>query len=290
MYRKSYLIHVVIVTAVFLIYVCEFSNCQLLINVKNQGGDVVQESIFSNISDDAVTLEFQRSDGTLVTQLVDFRNEVQILRALVLGEEERGQSQYQVLCFVTRLHQTDFISADAMSKLRQKNPGTVRTPEEDRGRDNYTLSAWLDPVRAGHRASPHVAVLCGEARDATYAREDDLRYWAERAGEGFPGDDWLPSGARRFPSAYFHAEAPFDNSVAEPATARLPKCADAKAARAPCRCRFEVCVGWYPCGLKYCRGKSAAAGSSYRCGIKTCRKCSAYSYHARQKQHCLWDE
>lgn len=29
-----------------------------------------------------------------------------------------------------------------------------------------------------------MAVLCGEARDATYAREDDLRYWAERAGEG----------------------------------------------------------------------------------------------------------
>lgn len=45
--------------------------------------------------------------------------ELQILKALVLGEEERGQSQYQVMCFVTRLSKGDFISTDAMSKLRQ---------------------------------------------------------------------------------------------------------------------------------------------------------------------------
>lgn len=39
-----------------------------------QGGDVVQETILANVSEDTVTLEFQRSDGTLVTQLIDFRN------------------------------------------------------------------------------------------------------------------------------------------------------------------------------------------------------------------------
>ncbi|GLV33045.1 out at first [Carabus blaptoides fortunei] len=38
------------------------------------GGDVVQETISSNVTEDTVTLEFQRSDGTLVTQLIDFRN------------------------------------------------------------------------------------------------------------------------------------------------------------------------------------------------------------------------
>lgn len=38
-----------------------------------QGGDVLQETISANVSDDVVMLEFQRSDGTLVTQLVDFR-------------------------------------------------------------------------------------------------------------------------------------------------------------------------------------------------------------------------
>lgn len=45
--------------------------------------------------------------------------EVQILKALVLGEEERGQFQYQVMCFLLHADKTEFISADAMAKLRQ---------------------------------------------------------------------------------------------------------------------------------------------------------------------------
>ncbi|GLH05596.1 Out at first protein [Gryllus bimaculatus] len=132
----------------YFLYFINIGNTQLLINVKNQGGDVLQETIAANVSEDAVTLEFQRSDGTLVTQLVDFRNDVQILKALVLGEEERGQSQYQVMCFVCHFRKGDFISSDAMSKLRQKNPGTVRTAEEDRGRDNFTMELLLDVGRS----------------------------------------------------------------------------------------------------------------------------------------------
>lgn len=42
-----------------------------------------------------------------------------MIKALVLGEEERGQSQYQVMCFLTKLQTGDFISSDAMAKLRQ---------------------------------------------------------------------------------------------------------------------------------------------------------------------------
>lgn len=41
------------------------------------------------------------------------------MKALVLGEEERGQSQYQVMCFITKFLKSDFISSDAMAKLRQ---------------------------------------------------------------------------------------------------------------------------------------------------------------------------
>lgn len=47
------------------------------------------------------------------------KQDVQILKALVLGEEERGQSQYQVMCFVTKFIKSEFISTDAMAKLRQ---------------------------------------------------------------------------------------------------------------------------------------------------------------------------
>ena len=45
--------------------------------------------------------------------------EIQIVRIYVLGEQELGQTQPQILCFVTRFMRNDFISSDAMSKLRQ---------------------------------------------------------------------------------------------------------------------------------------------------------------------------
>ena len=51
--------------------------------------------------------------------MLSFFQEIQIFKSLVLGEEERGQSQFQVMCFVTRFIKNEFISSDAMSKLRQ---------------------------------------------------------------------------------------------------------------------------------------------------------------------------
>lgn len=39
-----------------------------------QGGDILLETISSNVTEDVITLEFQCSDGTLVTQLIDFKN------------------------------------------------------------------------------------------------------------------------------------------------------------------------------------------------------------------------
>lgn len=45
-----------------------------LIQFALQGGEVIQESITSNIGEDLITLEFQKTDGTLITQLIDFRN------------------------------------------------------------------------------------------------------------------------------------------------------------------------------------------------------------------------
>lgn len=39
-----------------------------------QGGEVLQETITANVTEEWVSLEFQRSDGTLVTQILDFKN------------------------------------------------------------------------------------------------------------------------------------------------------------------------------------------------------------------------
>ncbi|BES94552.1 unnamed protein product [Nesidiocoris tenuis] len=240
-------------------------NTQLLINVKNQGGDVLQETITANVTDDTVTLEFQRSDGTLITQLIDFRAEVQILKALVLGEEERGQSQYQVMCFVCHVNKDEFISSDAMSKLRQKNPGTLRTPEIEKEKELYDMNMLVEVSRSA-AISRHIASLCAEASDATYTRTVDVESWVT-----------LPGGPDRRRLLDVVREAPNPAST----------CREAKGMWSPCTCRLETCIGWYPCGLKYCRAKD---GASYRCGIRTCRKCHRYSYYVRQKQLCLWDE
>lgn len=52
----------------------DFSLKWFFVVIYSQGGEVVQETITSNIHDDIITLEFQRTDGTLITQLIDFRS------------------------------------------------------------------------------------------------------------------------------------------------------------------------------------------------------------------------
>lgn len=42
-----------------------------------------------------------------------------IFQVIVLGEMDRAESSYEAMCFVTELEKEEFISSDAMSKLRQ---------------------------------------------------------------------------------------------------------------------------------------------------------------------------
>lgn len=100
-----------------------------------------------------------------------------------MGEEERGQNQYQTLCFVNHLNKLDFISSDSMSKLRQKNPGTIRVAEEDKGHLNYTMDLFLN-VSQSKIISKHVALLCTlDALDMTYTRLEDLKEWMKLPGK-----------------------------------------------------------------------------------------------------------
>ncbi|XP_022913313.2 out at first protein isoform X1 [Onthophagus taurus] len=267
-------------TLIVLLSLCVISDTQLVINVRNQGGDVVQETIAANVSFDTVSLEFQRSDGTLVTQLIDFRNEVQILKALVLGEEERGQSQYQVMCFIFHTPRDAFIPSDAMSKLRQKNPGTIRVPEDDKGRTNYSMD-YTVILKRSTVISPHIAEMCAEAPESSYTRHEDIKTWSSI--QGVPESVYI-TALKKFPTL---SSTPEDKENHQ----QLQSCTDLKNVWSPCQCHLELCVGWYPCGLKYCKGKGENKGPmTYRCGIKTCRKCSLFSYYVPQKQLCLWDE
>lgn len=44
---------------------------------------------------------------------------MKIFRALILGELERGQNQYQALCFISRLGRNEIIPSESMARLRQ---------------------------------------------------------------------------------------------------------------------------------------------------------------------------
>lgn len=69
-----------------------------------------------------------------------------------------------------------------MSKLRQKNPGTVRVAEEDKGHVNYTMDLFLD-VSESKDISKHIATLCGEAAGSAYTRNEDIKQWIQRPGK-----------------------------------------------------------------------------------------------------------
>ncbi|XP_043277314.1 out at first protein isoform X2 [Venturia canescens] len=223
--------------AIFIVleYLCGICTTQLLIHVKNQGGDIFLEKISANVTEDMITLEFQRSDGTLVTQLIDFKNEVRVIKALVLGEEERGQNKYQVMCFVNHFYKMDFISSDAMSKLRQKNPGTIRVAEEDRGHSNYSMDLFLN-VSKSKVISKHVITLCTEeAAASTYTRKEDLKQWIQRPGSS---ETALTAAVRSFTSS-----PPSVQSTNVTRAQTVTKCSDTANLWAPCMCSLELCIG-----------------------------------------------
>lgn len=68
-----------------------------------------------------------------------------------------------------------------VSSYLQKNPSTIRQPEEDRGRENYTMTGWVNLPKS-MVAGKYVAPLCSEAADSTYVRDSDMEVWASKSG------------------------------------------------------------------------------------------------------------
>uniref|UniRef100_A0A8B9ZFK1 Out at first protein homolog n=1 Tax=Anas platyrhynchos TaxID=8839 RepID=A0A8B9ZFK1_ANAPL len=97
-------------------------------------------------------------------------DEVKIFRALILGELERGQSQFQALCFVTRLHRNEIIPSESMAKLRQKNPRTVRQAEEVRGLEHLSMDVACQLQQRGAAQLPHPQRLRRGQRSDLHAR------------------------------------------------------------------------------------------------------------------------
>lgn len=137
------------------------------------------------------------------------------MQVLLLGEEERGQKPYQILCFVNHIHANEFISPDAMEKLRQviesciyfnlcfirtiqisritfdnmlpilklfqKNPSTIRVAEDNKGVFNITIDMKIK-LKDSIYISRHIGSLCSEAPDTTFTSKVDIDKWAAVPG------------------------------------------------------------------------------------------------------------
>jgi len=252
--------------------ICQTSLGDLVINFSNRGDEVLQEIIAANKTTNSVTLEYVKFDGTVVTQVVDSANNLTIIRILQLGEEELGQlGTYQAICFVIESPPDEFIPPDAMSKLRQKNPGSIRSPEEDRGRDNQTFDSILS-VEQSQWISPLIPSICDEAHHSTFVRSRDVQFWAAKKG----------------------VDASRTVQLSKPVPSQIsnrPLVCDDFGSSQPCLCRLQIVIPWFPCALKYCKVRDSATGRKqrYRCGIRTCKRIRSFSFLVENARQCLLD-
>ncbi|GAA6101438.1 out at first protein homolog [Tachysurus ichikawai] len=194
--------------------------------------------------------------------------DVKIFRALILGELERGQNQYQALCFITRLSHNEIISSESMARLRQKNPHTVRTAEEKKPTETLSMNVAVN-VMLAWQLSTLVYNTCSVAHDAVYTREADMHHWLDTGIES--------SVFETLPQA---VEVP-----------GLKSCRSVTDLWQACSCSYSMRLEWYPCLLKYCRNKDSSGHSApYKCGIKSCSKGYDFTYYTPHKQLCLWEE
>lgn len=63
----------------------------------------------------------------------------------------------------------------------QKNPGTVRVAEDNKGVFNITIDMKIKLKDSSH-ISRHVGSLCSEAPDTTFTSKDDIDKWAAVPG------------------------------------------------------------------------------------------------------------
>ncbi|EPY88052.1 out at first protein-like protein [Camelus ferus] len=237
----------------------------LRVRVRLPDGQVTEESLQADSDADSISLELRKPDGTLVSFTADFKKDVKIFRALILGELEKGQSQFQALCFVTRLHHNEIIPSEAMAKLRQKNPRAVRQAEEVRSLEHLHMDVAVNFSQGG-LLSPHLRNVCAEAADAIYTRQEDVRFWLEQGVD----------------SSVFEALPKASEQM------WLPRCGQAGDRGKPCVCRYGLSLAWYPCTLKYCHSRDRPA--PYKCGIRSCQKSYSFDFYVPQRQLCLWDE
>lgn len=225
----------------------------------------IRQSITGNSSTETVTIEFKEADGTLLTVLTDFRTNAQILRLIIPGEEELNEPRAQTICFISSFN-NDLISPEAVMKLRQKHPGTVRIADEDMGEIVQDSPLKVGPRASALWISSHLPKMCREAFSSEHELFNILGGNLQKVDATSQKDEGYEDLQRCFstPSSQENIGG------------------------TPCICSRQVWINWYPCALKYCRNHEG--DGEHRCGIKTCQKCLTFRYRAKSKLHCSWDE
>ncbi|XP_051526152.1 out at first protein homolog [Myxocyprinus asiaticus] len=236
---------------------------ELRVLLRLSDGQITEEVLKADSEKDIITLEFKQGDGTLITFLADFKRHVKIFRALVLGEPERGQTQYQALCFISWLDHGELIPTEAMARLRQKNPHVVRSADDSCGVEQLSINAVINMSLSWH-LSTHIPNVCRDARDLIYTRQQDVKHWVDRGVEG----------------------SIFEVLPQSVDVTGLQSCSSPADPWQPCACSYRFNLEWFPCQLKYCRGQGS---SPYKCGIKSCSKSYRFDFYTPHKQLCLWD-
>lgn len=146
------------------------------------------------------------SDGCFSSLFQD----VKIFRALILGELERGQNQYQALCFISRLNRNEIIPSESMARLRQVWPGRycimicfrfrkkqlcgcvccllrkiLRPSAWQRSGEDWSSWRWAPrSISAGPRSSAHTSTTCAArlVKPSTPGRQMSNTGWTKVSG------------------------------------------------------------------------------------------------------------
>ncbi|XP_067017808.1 out at first protein-like [Acropora muricata] len=257
-----------VILLMLLVQRCSFN---LVVNIKAKDGDVVQKEFRADPEKDYVSIDFMTHGSRYITVFIDFRLKRKVFQVVVLGEIDKAESSYEAMCFVTGLEEEEFISSDSMSKLRQKNPSTVRIPEDDLGSESHEMG--------------HVVVLNSEN-----VTDDKIYGLCKDAGKVlFRGANpklLLRENSTREDLDKLELASHDQSGLIKV----LKRCKETSELSAECVCRTEVCISWYPCQMKLCQGQDDnGQPTEYRCGIKTCGKCHLFDFYVTERKQCFWD-
>ncbi|XP_068685982.1 out at first protein-like isoform X1 [Montipora foliosa] len=256
---------------ILLVFLVQPGSLNLVVNIKATDGDVVQKDFFADPEKDYVTIEYMTHGSRYVRVYIDFRLKRKVFQVVVLGEMDKAESSYEAMCFVTELGEEEMISSDSMSKLRQKNPSTIRVPEEDLGSEPHKMDhvVYLDSRNA---TDEKISELCKDAGKVLF--------------EGTNPKLLLKENSTREDLDKLELASQDQSGLIKV----LKGCKDTSELNAECVCRTEVCISWYPCQLKLCQGKDDdGQPMEYHCGIKTCGKCYLFDFYVTERRQCFWD-